>query len=59
METKITKIGITNDKISARGGLAIFLRYIEQTRLYNLILEAMLPFLIKNNKGLQLVGDLF
>src|SRR5680860_492951 len=29
MSAKITKIGVTNDKISARGGLALFLRYDE------------------------------
>ena len=27
-ELKISKIGITEDKISGRGGLAFFLRYI-------------------------------
>jgi len=32
MGTKITKIGITNDKISARWGLLLFLRFIEKTR---------------------------
>ena len=37
MGTKITKIGITNDKISARGGLPFFLRYIEKIRLYSLV----------------------
>ncbi|MDP2159974.1 MAG: IS1380 family transposase [Flavobacterium sp.] len=58
MGTKITKIGITNDKISARGGLTLFLRYVEQTGLYNLILGAMLPYLIKSTKGLQLQGFL-
>ena len=33
MGTKITKIGVTNEKISARGGLYLILRYIEKTGL--------------------------
>jgi len=58
MGTKITKIGITNDKISARGGLTLFLRYIEQVGLYNLISGIMRPILVKKAKGLQLDGFL-
>jgi len=37
MGLKITKIGITNDKISARGGLTLFLRYFEKIGGYNLL----------------------
>jgi hypothetical protein len=37
MDTKITKIEVTNDKISGRGGISFFLRYIEKTNLYQLI----------------------
>ena len=37
MSTKITKIGITNNKTSGRGGLSLFLRYVEQIGLYRLI----------------------
>lgn len=58
MRTKITKIGITNNKISARGGLTFFLRYIEQIELYKLLLNILLPKLIRSNKGLQLKGFL-
>jgi len=54
MGTKITKIGVTNDKISARGGLPLFLRYIDKTRLYGLISEVINTLLLKGNKGLQL-----
>jgi hypothetical protein len=43
MAAKITKIGVTNDKISGRGGLALILRYVEKTRLYALISGAVLP----------------
>jgi len=54
MSTKITKIGLTNDKISARGGLPLFLRYIEQIGLYRLISGTINSLLSKNSKGLQL-----
>lgn len=54
MGTKITKISVTNDKISARGGLPLFLRYIEKIGLYGLISSTLTPIIFKNNKGLQL-----
>ena len=54
MSTKTTKIGITNDKISSRGGLLFFLRYIEKTALYSLILSVLLKEIKVNAKGLQL-----
>jgi hypothetical protein len=54
MGTKITKIGITNDKISARGGLPLFLRYIEKTGFYGLISSTLTALIFKGNKGLQL-----
>jgi len=54
MSTKITKIGLTNDKISARGGLPLFLRYVEQIGLYRLISGTINSLLFKNRKGLQL-----
>lgn len=58
MGTKITKIGITNEKISARGGLSLILRYIENIGIYGLISNAVFSLLIKSNKGLQLAGFL-
>ena len=58
MGTKITKIGITNDKLSARGGLLFFLRYIEKIGLYSLVSGTILSKLTKSNKGLQLRGFL-
>jgi hypothetical protein len=54
MCAKITKIGITNDKISARGGLPLFLRYIDKTGLYALISGTLISLLTKSSKGLQL-----
>ncbi len=54
MGTKITKIGVTKDKISARGGLPLFLRYIEKTGLYGLVSNTLTILIFKSNKGLQL-----
>ena len=54
MTAKITKIGLTNDKISGRGGLPLLLRYIEKTGLYVLISSMVLPKVKVNSKGLQL-----
>lgn len=54
MSTKITKIGITNNKISGRGGLPLFLRYIEQIGLYGLITGNISSKNLGNRKGLQL-----
>ncbi|MBK3519995.1 IS1380 family transposase [Carboxylicivirga marina] len=54
MGIKITKIGVTKDKISARGGLPLFLRYIEKTGLYRVISSSLINLIFKNNKGLQL-----
>lgn len=53
----ITKIGITKDKISSRGGIALFLRYIEEIGLYRVILNVLsTTSVIFGLKGLQL-GD--
>jgi hypothetical protein len=54
MSTKITKIGITSNKISGRGGLPIFLRYVEQIGLYGLITGTVSSQILRNRKGLQL-----
>jgi len=54
MGTKITKLGITSDKISGRGGLPLFLRYIDKTGLYQLISGTIVSLITKSNKGLQL-----
>lgn len=51
----ITKIGITNDKISSRGGIALFLRYIEGIGLYQVISKVLLTTnVLFGTKGLQL-----
>lgn len=54
MGTKITKIGVTNDKISSRGGLAFFLRYIQNIGLYKVISNMLISLLFINSKGLRL-----
>ena len=54
MTAKITKIGLTNDKISGRGGLTFFLRYIEKIGLYSIISSIVLKTIKINPKGLQL-----
>ncbi len=54
MKTKITKIRATNDKISSRGGLALFLRYIANIKLYELIASVFLLKIIFGGKGLSL-----
>ncbi len=54
MSTNITKIGITNDKISGRGGLPLYLRYLESVGLYKLISSTILSLLVFGGKGLGL-----
>jgi len=60
-QPKISKIEITKDKISGRGGLLLFLRYIDQIRFYSLF-ENVFSFLKGSSKGLgyrQFVKQLF
>jgi len=52
-QAKINKIEITNDKISGRGGLAFFLRYVEQIGFYELS-EKVLGHIQISSKGLLL-----
>jgi len=54
MKTKITKISATDQKISARGGLPLFLRYLENIKLYELISSVVLLKIIFHSKGLGL-----
>ena len=54
MKTKITKISATNDKISSRGGLALFLRYTANIKLYELICSVFLLKIFLGRKGLGL-----
>lgn len=53
IQSKITKIEITNDKMSSRGGLAFFLRYVEQIGFYRLT-DKILGHLRVSSKGLSL-----
>lgn len=52
-QERINKIEITNDTISGRGGLVLFLRYLENTRFYSL-LNRYLGHIKKSKKGLTL-----
>lgn len=54
MSTKITKIGITKDKISGRGGITFFLRYVDSLRMYNIIASIFSSLFIVGAKGLKL-----
>lgn len=55
MNNKITKISFTNQKISGRGGITLFLRYVEQTKFYGVISHVFSKLDIFNTKGLQLM----
>ena len=54
MCAKITKIGITTDKISSRGGLTPFLRYVENIGTYSIIFKYLSVYVCKMSRGLQL-----
>ena len=54
MKTKITKIRATDEKISSRGGLSLFLKYIENIKLYELISTVVLLKIFFHSKGLGL-----
>lgn len=51
--TKITKIETTSDKISGRGGITFFLRYVQQTGFFGIALS-VLGFVCISRKGLSL-----
>ena len=52
-QPRINKIETTDDLISGRGGLTLFMRYIEQTQFYSLI-ENILGHIKTSKKGLSL-----
>ncbi len=54
MANKITKISVTNQKISGRDGITLFLRYVEQTKFQKVIALVFNRLDIFNTKGLQL-----
>ena len=54
MNSKITKLGVTNDKISARGGISLYLRYIQNIKLFGLMSVTFTSFIVISSKGLQL-----
>jgi hypothetical protein len=54
MAAKINKIGVTSDKITARGGLPLFLRYIDRIDLYTLISNKLSSSIVLSGKGLTL-----
>ena len=49
---KINKIGVTNDILTGRGGIALFVKYLNSTEIYPL-LESFFGGIRKNNKGLR------
>jgi len=51
-QIKTSKVGITNDKITGRGGLFFILRYIENTQFYSFF-ENCFGFLKSSSKGLS------
>ncbi len=48
---KINKIGVTNDILTGRGGMALFVKYLNSTEIYPL-LQSFFGGIRKNNKGL-------
>ncbi len=54
MANKITRISVTNQKISGRGGITLFLRYVEQSKIYEVITFVFNRLDIFITKGLQL-----
>ena len=54
MKTKINKISVTDEKISSRGGLSLFLRYVANIKLYELINSIVLLKIVFGSKGLGL-----
>ena len=54
MASKITKISVTDNKISARGGLTFILNYLENTGLFTLILRFLKPKIKEGNKGISM-----
>jgi hypothetical protein len=53
-QAKITKIEVTNDKISGRGGLFFFMKYVENIRFFKLF-ENCFGFVKGSSKGLSCV----
>ena len=51
-QAKITKIEVTSDKISGRGGLFFFIKYVENIRFFSLF-ENYVNFLKGSSKGLS------
>ncbi len=48
---KINKIEVTNDTLTGRGGMALFVKYLSSVEIYPL-LEGFFGVIRKNNKGL-------
>ena len=53
-QVKITKIETTSDRISGRGGLTLFMRYVEQCGFYDLV-AGVLGHIKASKKGLSLL----
>jgi hypothetical protein len=48
---KINKIGVTDDTLTGRGGMALFVKYLNSVEIYPL-LQSFFGEIRKNNKGL-------
>ena len=48
---KITNIGVTNDTLTDRGGMNLFVKYLSSVEIY-LLLEDLFGNIRKNRKGL-------
>ncbi len=48
---KINKIGLTDDTLTGRGGMALFVKYLNSVEIYPL-LQSFFGEIRKNNKGL-------
>lgn len=53
MGKRITKIVATDEKLSSRGGLSLFLKYVENIKIYDVIESAVLPEVDFGAKGLD------
>jgi len=54
---KINKVGVTEDTLTGRGGLALFVRYLSKIDIYPLLLSSF-PWLRKSGKG-QPIWNIF
>ena len=54
---KIDRVGVTEDTLTGRGGMALFVRYLSKVNIYALLLDSF-GYLRKSKKG-QPVWNIF